>query len=282
MLTTAVTLPPARIGARRPGPGRSFYSLPMQATDLQKELAATVRKFVKTELPNSLVEKIDREDKAPTRELFAKMGELGLHGVMAHPDYGGLGLGYTEHCLIVEQLSRGCPAIGLAYGAHSNLCMSQIIRNGSAAQKKRFLPKLISGEAVGALAITEPDAGTDAFAMRTTARKAADGSHYVLNGTKTFITNAGVADTYVVYAKTRPDLGHNGVSCFVVEKGAPGLSFGPKFEKLGMRGCETRQVIFENCKVPAANLISQENKGNMAMKLGLNSERLVLSAGPLG
>lgn len=261
---------------------RNFYTLPNQVTDLQRELCAIVRKFVKTELPGPVVEKIDKEDKAPTHKLFSKMGELGLHGIMAPPEYGGLGLGYTEHCLIVEQISRGCPALGLAYGAHSNLCMNQIIRNCNDTQKKKYLPKLISGEHIGALAITEPDAGTDAFAMRTTAKKSKDGSYYVLNGTKTFITNAGVADTYVIYAKTRPDLGSKGVSCFVVEKGTPGLSCGPKFEKLGMHGCETRQVIFDNCKVPAVNLVGKENKGDAIMKLGLNSERLVLSAGPLG
>lgn len=258
--------------------------------DTQRALVETARKFARAEI-EPIATAADRDNSAPIRELINKMGALGLHGVTVKQEDGGLGLGFLEHCLIMEEVSRASASVGLAYGAHSNLCINQIAKRGNAEQKARFLPGLISGQSVGALAMTEPDAGSDVFSMRTRAERSGSGDSYRINGTKTFITNGGTADLYVVYARTRPDdddggggskKKHEGLSCFVVEKGTRGFTFGPKFDKLGMRGSDTCQLTFEDCVVPAKNMLGKENEGGRILLSGLDSERLVLSAGPLG
>jgi len=254
-----------------------------QLDEAQRQLREAVARFAAAEVaPHA--EAADRTNVFPRlRELYSKMGAMGLHGVAVPSDKGGLGLGLLEHCLCVEELSRASAALGLSYGAHSELCIGQLVRHGTPAQRARLLPRLLAGTAIGALAMTEPDAGTDVFAMRTCADRAPPGrAGYVLNGTKTFITNAGLADVYIVYAKTRPDLGAKGISCFVVEAPCKGLSCSPHFDKLGMRGCPTAQLTFENCIVPAENLLGKENDGAAILRSGLDTERLVLAAGPLG
>jgi isovaleryl-CoA dehydrogenase len=222
---------------------------------------------------------IDRENLFP-RDLWPKMGALGLHGVTAPEEYGGLGLGYLEHCVAMEEVSRASGAVGLSYGAHSNLCVNQLVRNGDAAQKKRYLPKLISGEHVGALAMSEPNAGSDVVSMTTRADK--KGDRFVLNGAKMWITNGPVADTLVVYAKTDPAAGPRGVTAFIVERGAKGFSNGTKLDKLGMRGSDTSELVFEDCEIPEENVLGEVGRGVNVLMSGLDYERVVLAAGPLG
>jgi isovaleryl-CoA dehydrogenase len=222
---------------------------------------------------------IDRENQFP-RDLWPKMGELGLHGITAPEEYGGLGLGYLEHCIAIEEVSRGSASVGLSYGAHSNLCINQIVRNGDAAQKQRYLPKLISGEHVGALAMSEPGAGSDVVSMTTRADR--KGDRFVLNGAKMWITNGPVADTLIVYAKTEPAAGARGISAFLIEKGFKGFRPGAKLDKLGMRGSDTSELIFEDCEVPEENLLSDLGRGVNVLMSGLDYERAVLAAGPLG
>jgi isovaleryl-CoA dehydrogenase len=208
------------------------------------------------------------------------MGELGLHGITVEEEFGGSGLGYLEHCVAMEEISRASAAIGLSYGAHSNLCVNQLRRNGSAAQKQRYLPKLISGEHVGALAMSEPGAGSDVVSMRTRADR--KGDRYILNGSKMWITNGPLAETLVVYAKTDPTAGARGITAFIVEKGMKGFAPAQKLDKLGMRGSDTSELVFTDCEVPQENVLGVVGNGVNVLMSGLDYERVVLAAGPLG
>jgi isovaleryl-CoA dehydrogenase len=222
---------------------------------------------------------IDRENAFP-RSLWPQMGALGLHGITVEEEFGGLGLGYLEHVVAMEEVSRASASVGLSYGAHSNLCVNQIRRWGSDAQKRRYLPKLISGEHVGALAMSEAGAGSDVISMRLSAQPRGD--TYVLNGTKFWITNGPHADTLVVYAKTDPDGASRGVTAFIIEKDFPGFRCAQKLDKLGMRGSDTGELVFEDCEVPAENVLGPENGGAGVLMSGLDYERTVLAGGPLG
>src|SRR6202166_4910047 len=201
---------------------------------------------------------IDRDNTFP-RDLWPEMGALGLHGITVEEQYGGSGLGYLEHCVAMEEISRASAAVGLSYGAHSNLCVNQLSRNGNAEQKKKYLPKLISGEHVGALAMSEPGAGSDVVSMRTRADK--KGDRYVLNGTKMWITNGPEAETLVIYAKTTQDAGPRGITAFLVEKGMTGFAVSPKLDKLGMRGSPTAELVFADCEVPEENVLGKLDEG---------------------
>jgi isovaleryl-CoA dehydrogenase len=223
--------------------------------------------------------KIDETNSFP-RELWPQMGELGLHGVTVEETYGGLGLGYLEHVVAVEEVSRASASVGLSYGAHSNLCINQMRRWGSEDQKRKYLPKLISGEHVGALAMSEAGSGSDVVSMKLRADR--KGDRYVLNGTKFWITNAPHADTLVVYAKTAPGEASKGITAFIVEKGMKGFSVSQKLDKMGMRGSDTGELVFEDCEVPEENVIGPENGGVGVLMSGLDYERAVLAAGPLG
>jgi isovaleryl-CoA dehydrogenase len=226
-----------------------------------------------------LAARIDADNAFP-RELWPLMGELGLHGVTVEEAYGGLGLGYLEHVVAMEEVSRASASVGLSYGAHSNLCVNQIRRWASEAQKARYLPKLVSGEYVGALAMSEAGSGSDVVSMRLTARKVDGG--YVLNGTKFWITNAPHADVLVVYAKTDPDAESRGITAFLIEKGMPGFSVSQKLDKMGMRGSDTGELVFEDCEVPDEAVMGPENGGVGVLMSGLDYERVVLAAGPIG
>ena len=224
-------------------------------------------------------DEIDRSNSFP-RDLWPELGKLGLLGITVEEEYGGSGFGYLEHCVAMEEVSRASASVGLSYGAHSNLCVNQLRRNGTHAQKKRHLPKLISGEHVGALAMSEPGAGSDVVSMRTRADK--QGDRYVLNGSKMWITNGPVADTVVVYAKTDVTAGSRGITAFIVEKGVKGFSAAQKLDKLGMRGSDTCELIFEDCEVPEENVLGAIGNGVNVLMSGLDYERVVLAAGPLG
>ena len=241
-------------------------------------LRDSVRNFSEKEiLP--LAEAIDKDNAFP-EPLWKKMGDMGLLGITAHPDYGGAGLGYLAHCVVMEEISAASASIGLSYGAHSNLCVNQIQLNGSDRQKQKYLPPLVAGDMAGALAMSEPNAGSDVVSMRTTAVR--DGEHYILNGSKMWITNGWEAGVYVIYAKTAPAKNQHGISAFIVERDFPGFRRAQKLDKLGMRGSNTCELVFEDCAVPAENLLGEENAGVRVLMSGLDYERVVLSAGPLG
>ncbi|MED5533453.1 MAG: isovaleryl-CoA dehydrogenase [Pseudomonadota bacterium] len=246
-----------------------------QTADLLRE---SVAEFAAREI-SPLARKIDRENAFPA-ELWSRLGEMGLLGVTIDPKFGGAGMGYLEHTIAMEEISRASGSVGLSYGAHSNLCVNQIFRNGTDAQKTQFLPDLISGAKVGALAMSEHTSGSDVVSMQLRAEKSGD--HYVLNGSKMWITNGPDADTLVVYAKTDPAAKAHGITAFIIEKGLEGFSTGPKLDKLGMRGSNTCELIFENCAVPKERVLGAENKGVGVLMSGLDFERVVLSGGPLG
>ncbi|HQT46035.1 MAG: acyl-CoA dehydrogenase [Acidocella sp. 20-63-7] len=226
-----------------------------------------------------LAAEIDQNNAFP-RSLWTEMGALGLHGITVEEEFGGLGLGYLEHVVAVEEISRASASVGLSYGAHSNLCINQLRRWGTPEQKSRYLPKLISGEHIGSLAMSEVESGSDVVSMKLKAERRGD--RYLLNGAKFWITNAPVADTLVVYAKTAPEAGPKGISVFLIERGFKGLRTGPKLEKMGMRGSDTSELIFEDCEVPAENLMGPLNGGVGVLMSGLDYERAVLAGGPLG
>ncbi len=241
-------------------------------------LRETVRKFALEEIAPKSAE-VDRSNDFPM-ELWEMMGNLGLHGITISEEFGGVDMGYLAHCVAVEEISRANAAIGMSYGAHSNLCINQIYRWGNEQQKNKYLPKLITGEHIGSLAMSEPSAGSDVVSMKLKAEKRND--YYLLNGSKMWITNGPDADTLVVYAKTDVSAGPKGITAFLIEKGMEGFSTGKKLDKLGMRGSNTSELIFENCEVPYENVLGEEGKGVNVLMSGLDYERVVLAAGPVG
>jgi isovaleryl-CoA dehydrogenase len=257
---------------------RSYPTLDFDLGFEIDQLRETVRGFSDREIAPR-AEAIDREDKFP-RDLWTQMGALGLHGITVEEKYGGTAMGFLAHVVAMEEVSRGSGSVGLSYGAHSNMCVNQIARIGNAEQKQRYLPKLVSGEHVGALAMSETGSGSDVVSMRTRADRKGDG--YVLNGTKMWVTNGTEADVLVVYAKTEPDAGPRGITAFLVEKGMTGFSVAQKLDKLGMRGSPTCELVFQDCEIPAENVLGTVNRGVNVLMSGLDYERVVLAAGPLG
>lgn len=255
-----------------------FPSLNFNLGETADMLRDTVRGFAADEIAPRAAD-IDAANLFPA-DLWTKMGDLGLHGITVEEEYGGAGMGYVEHVVAVEEISRASASVGLSYGAHSNLCVNQIRRNGTEEQKRKYLPKLISGEHVGALAMSESGAGSDVVGMRLRAAK--NGDRYVLNGTKMWITNGPEASVLVVYAKTDPTAGPRGITAFLIEKGFKGFSTAQKLDKLGMRGSNTCELVFEDCEVPEENVLGAEGRGVNVLMSGLDYERLVLSAGPIG
>lgn len=241
-------------------------------------LRETVSSFASDKIA-PIADKVDREDWFP-RHLWPEMGALGLHGITVEEEWGGSGLGYLEHCIAMEEISRASASVGLSYGAHSNLCVNQLRRWGTEEQKRRYLPKLVSGEHLGALAMSEPGAGSDVVSMTLRADK--KGDRYILNGSKLWITNGPSADTLIVYAKTDPAAGPRGITAFLIEKEFKGFSIAQKLDKLGMRGSETGELVFQDCEVPEENIVGTLNKGVNVLMSGLDYERAVLSAGPIG
>ncbi|MBB4286786.1 isovaleryl-CoA dehydrogenase [Roseospira goensis] len=256
----------------------SFPTLNFDLGETADMIRDTVAAFAAEEIAPRAAD-IDRDNVFPA-DLWRKFGDLGLLGITVDEADGGSGLGYLEHMIAVEEISRASASVGLSYGAHSNLCVNQIRRNGSAEQKARYLPKLISGEHVGALAMSEPGAGSDVVGMRTRAEK--KGDRYILNGTKMWITNGPDADVLVVYAKTTPEAGPKGITAFLIETGFKGFSTAQKLDKLGMRGSNTCELVFEDCEVPEENVLGQVDRGVRVLMSGLDYERAILAAGPLG
>jgi isovaleryl-CoA dehydrogenase len=242
------------------------------------QLRQSVQAFAQDKIAPRAAE-IDRDNVFP-RDLWPQMGELGLHGITVEEEWGGSGLGYLAHCVAMEEVSRASASVGLSYGAHSNLCVNQIRRNATDEQKRRYLPKLISGAHVGALAMSEPNAGSDVVSMRTRADR--KGDRYVLNGSKMWITNGPIADTMVVYAKTDRTAGARGITAFIIEKGFTGFAPAQKLDKLGMRGSDTSEIVFTDCEVPGENVLGAVGNGVNVLMSGLDYERLVLAGGPLG
>ena len=258
-----------------------MHNLPGLNFQLGEDIDAlrdAVREFTQAEIAPRAAE-IDRSDQFPM-DLWRKFGDLGVLGITVSEQYGGANMGYLAHMVAMEEISRASASVGLSYGAHSNLCVNQINRNGTEAQKQKYLPKLISGEHIGALAMSEPGAGSDVISMKL---KAEDkGGYYLLNGSKMWITNGPDADTLVVYAKTEPALGARGVTAFLIEKGMKGFSIAQKLDKLGMRGSHTGELVFHNVEVPAEHVLGQVNGGTQVLMSGLDYERAVLTGGPLG
>jgi isovaleryl-CoA dehydrogenase len=252
-----------------------FPALNFDLGETADQLRASVRGFTADEIAPIAAE-IDKSNEFP-RQLWTKLGDLGLHGITVEEEYGGSGLGYLEHCVAMEEISRGSASVGLSYGAHSNLCVNQLRRNGSDAQKRKYLPKLISGEHVGALAMSEPNAGSDVVSMSLRADK--KGDRYVLNGSKMWITNGPCAEVLVVYAKTDPKAGPRGITAFLIEKAFKGFSTAQKLDKMGMRGSDTGELIFQDCEVPAENVLGEVGRGVNVLMSGLDYERAVLAAG---
>jgi len=256
----------------------TFSSLNFGLGETNDMLRDTVNAFAASEIAPR-AEQIDLDNQFPA-DLWRKFGDMGLLGITVSEEFGGVNMGYTAHVIAMQEISRASASVGLSYGAHSNLCVNQIHRNGSQAQKEKYLPKLVSGEHVGALAMSEPNAGSDVVSMKLSARK--EGDRYILNGTKMWITNGPDADTYVVYAKTDLEKGAHGISAFIVERGAKGFTQAQKLDKLGMRGSNTCELVFQDCEVPAENILGGLNQGVKVLMSGLDYERVVLTGGPLG
>ena len=256
----------------------NFPSLNFHLGETIDMLRATVQKFAANEIVPRAAE-IDRANQFPA-DLWRKMGDLGLLGITVEEEFGGTNMGYLAHVIAMEEISRASASVGLSYGAHSNLCVNQIRRNGSVAQKRKYLPKLVSGEHVGALAMSEPGAGSDVVSMRLRADRCGD--YFVLNGNKMWITNGPDADTLVVYAKTDSAAGPRGITAFLIEKGMKGFTTAQKLDKLGMRGSNTCELVFQDCEVPEDNVLSEEGRGVNVLMSGLDYERAVLAGGPLG
>src|SRR5499427_2783348 len=255
-----------------------FPALNFHLGETADMLRATVQQFAAAEIAPRAAE-IDHSNRFP-EDLWRKLGDLGLLGITVEEEYGGTAMGYLSHVVAMEEISRASASVGLSYGAHSNLCVNQIRRNGSEAQKRKYLPKLVSGEHVGALAMSEPGAGSDVVSMRLRAER--KGDRYVLNGIKLWITNGHYAQTLVVYAKTRLDAGARGITAFLIESGFKGFRPAQKLDKLGMRGSPTSELVFEDCEVPTENVLGSVDEGVQVLMSGLDFERAILAAGPLG
>ena len=256
----------------------SYKPLDFGLSDELNMLRDQVNAFARDEIAPRAAE-IDEKNEFPN-ELWEKFGDMGLLGITVSEEDGGTGMGYLAHCIAMEEISRASASVGLSYGAHSNLCVNQLKINANAEQKAKYLPKLMSGEHIGALAMSEPGAGSDVVSMKLRARR--EGDHYVLNGNKMWITNGPDADVLVVYAKTDPDAGSKGITAFIIEKDFAGFSTAQKLDKLGMRGSNTCELVFQDCQVPVENVLGEEGKGVRVLMSGLDYERTVLAAGPIG
>lgn len=258
----------------------SFYNHDVAGlTEEQLELKEAVSQFVAAELTPETADQIDKQNQSP-KGIWEKLGEMGLLGITVPEEHGGLGRGYLDHTIVMEELSRASGSVALSYGAHSNLCVNQLNRHGTKAQKDKYLPDLIAGRKVGSLAMSEPGSGSDVVSMRTHAEK--KGDRYILNGGKMWITNAPIASTFIVYAKTDPAAGSKGITAFILEKGMKGFTQLPKLDKVGMRGSDTCEIHFDNVEVPEQNVLGKVGRGAAVLMSGLDLERLVLSGGPLG